>query len=72
MNTIPELTKLEKLAVPLSDRLLEEFLSDTLERERDWYTGYNEVDDMDDMVELEKIALTMFVTKLQARLDRDW
>jgi hypothetical protein len=69
---VPELTKLEKLAVPLSDRLLEEFLSDTLERERDWYTGYNEVDDMDDMVELEKIALTMFVTKLQARLDRDW
>jgi hypothetical protein len=70
--TTPKLTKLEKLAVPLSDRLLEEFLSDTLERERDWYTGYNEVDDMDDMVELEKIALTMFVTKLQARLDRDW
>jgi hypothetical protein len=69
---VPELTKLEKLAGPLSDRLLEEFLSDTLERERDWYTGYNEVDDMDDMVELEKIALTMFVTKLQARLDRDW
>lgn len=69
---VPEITKLEKLAGPLSDRLLEEFLSDTLERERDYATEYNEVDEMDDMIELERIAITMFITKLQARLDRDW
>jgi len=62
--------ELKKLADTLSDKMADEFLDDTIERLRDVATEYSVPDDLDDVVEMEGIALQMFVEKIKDRIER--
>jgi len=62
--------ELKKLADTLSDKMADEFLDDTVERLRDVATEYSMPEDLDDVVEMEGIALQMFVEKIKDRIDR--
>ena len=61
---------LKKLADTLSDQMADEFLDTTIERLRDFATEYTIPEDLDDVVEMEGIALKMFVKKIKERIDR--
>ena len=62
--------ELKKLADTLSDKMADEFLDDTIERLRDVATEYSAPEELDDVVEMEGIALQMFVEKIKDRIDR--
>jgi len=62
--------ELKQLADTLSDKMADEFLDDTIERLRDVATEYSVPEDLDDVVEMEGIALQMFVNKIKDRIDR--
>ena len=62
--------ELKKLADTLSDQMADEFLDDTIERLRDVATEYSVPEDLDDVVEMEGIALQMFVEKIKDRIER--
>jgi hypothetical protein len=62
--------KLKNLADTLSNKMADEFLDTTIERLRDFATEYTVPEEMDDVVEMEGIALQMFVEKIKDRIDR--
>ena len=62
--------ELKQLANTLSDKMADEFLDDTIERLRDVATEYSVPEDLDDVVEMEGIALQMFVEKIKDRIER--
>jgi anti-anti-sigma regulatory factor len=61
--------ELKQLADTLSDQMANDFLDDTLERLREFATEYSVPVDLDDVVEMEGIALQMFVNKIKDRID---
>ena len=50
--------------------MADEFLDSTIERLRDFATEYTIPEDLDDVVEMEGIALKMFVKKIKERINR--